>query len=290
MRNPSMKKIIAHIYTLFICILLCSCQKKNQIVGSGMIEINEVKISSKLTGQITEIRVNEGDRVQKGDTMIIIDHKAILAQEKEAMATLAVVEKAYEEIHTQRINLSNRVARMDEVYQTGGVADQDMEDLRTQVKVLQIQEDKTLASLNAARARLNLVRTSLADAVIISPLSGIILSDNYEKGETVFPGAELLKIGNIKTAWLKIYMAEQDIGKLRIGDQARVTVDAYPDEIFKGRVVWIASKAEFTPKNIQTKNDRTQLVFGVKIELNNDDEKLFPGMPADAIIMNDEHR
>jgi HlyD family secretion protein len=275
---------------LLLWLLLAGCQKNDHITGSGMIEIDEVKVASKLVGQIIDMRVSEGDRVQTGDTLVIIDHRSLIAQEKEALASFAVVENAYDEIRAQRGNFSKKVARMEEVYETGGISDQDMEDLRTQLQILKIQEDKTRANLDAAQARVNLVRASLNDAVVVSPVPGIVLANNYDKGETVFPGADLLTIGNPAKAWLKIYVAEQDIGKIRIGESARVMVDAYPGEPFYGRVVWIASEAEFTPKNIQTKNDRTQLVFGVKIELGNDEEKLLPGMPADAAIMNDEHR
>jgi len=99
-----------------------------------------------------------------------------------------------------------------------------------------------------------------------------------------------MRIGDFNIAHLKIFISERDIGRIRLGNKVQVSVDAYPDEIFWGEVVWIASKAEFTPRNIQTKDDRAQLVFAVKVKLSNEGEKLLPGMPADAKIVQDGHR
>ena len=106
----------------------------------------------------------------------------------------------------------------------------------------------------------------------------------------VVPGARLFKIGNLNDAWLKIYLVEKDIGKISLGAKAQVGVDAYPKEVFTGAVTWIAKEAEFTPKNIQTKEERTGLVFAVKISIPNPEQKLLPGMPADARILENGHR
>jgi HlyD family secretion protein len=265
------------------------CTRSTEIIGSGMIEVEEVQISSKLTGQIREIRTDEGARVTAGDTLVILDHKELLAQEKEAIAGLSVAEQTLKEIRARRQELAKNVERVAAVHREGAVADQDLEDLQTQLKVLQTQEEKAVAGLNAARAGLDLVRTQIANAIITSPLSGVVLARNFNVGETVFPGASIFTISDLKTVWLKIYIPEREVGRVSIGARANVYLDTYPDRAFEGQVSWIASKAEFTPRNIQTKDDRAQLVFAVKIALDNEDEQLLPGMPADAKILKNGH-
>jgi HlyD family secretion protein len=254
-----------------------------------MIEVEEVQISSRLAGQIKQIRVDEGARVKQGDTLIILDHKELLAQEREALASRSVAEHTLKEIEAREQELAKNVARLEAVHREGAVADQDLENLQTQLKVLQTQKEKAAAGVNAARAALDLVRTQITNAIITSPLSGVVLARNFNEGETVFPGASIFTISDLTTAWLKIYVPEREVGHITLGDRAYVYVDTYPDSAYEGVVSWIASKAEFTPRNIQTKDDRAQLVFAIKITLRNDDEKLLPGMPADAKIKKNGH-
>jgi HlyD family secretion protein len=278
-------KLYFHIaLSILLALAGIQCTRSTAIQGPGMIEVEEVQISSKLTGQILEIRVDEGDRINEGDTLVILEHKEILAQEKQALASLFAAEQTLKEIQTRRQELAKNLERIEAVHREGAVADQDLEDLQTQFKVLQAQEEKAAAGLNAARAALDLVRTQAANATITSPLSGVVLACNFNEGETIFPGTSIFTISDLKTVWLKIYVPEKDLGRVSIGAQADVSVDTYP-----GKMFWIASKAEFTPRNIQTKDDRAQLVFAVKITLKNEDEQLLPGMPADAKIMNNGH-
>jgi HlyD family secretion protein len=283
-------KVYFHIALLTLLALTgIQCTRSTAIQGSGMIEVDEVQISSKLTGQILEMKVDEGDRINEGDTLVILEHKEILAQEKQALASLFAAEQTLKEIQTRRQELAKNLERIEAVHREGAVADQDLEDLQTQFKVLQAQEEKAAAGLNAARAALDLVRTQAANATITSPLSGVVLARNFNEGETIFPGTSIFTISDLKTVWLKIYVPEKDLGRVSIGAQTDVSVDTYPGKMFSGKVSWIASKAEFTPRNIQTKDDRAQLVFAVKITLKNEDEQLLPGMPADAKIMNNGH-
>jgi HlyD family secretion protein len=284
-------------YSNAFCALLLSCAiltgiqcaRSKDIVGSGMIEVDEVQISSKLTGQIKEIKTDEGARVKAGDTLVVLDHKELLAQEKEALAGLAVAEQTLKEITARRQELAKNVERLEAVHKEGAVADQDLEDLQTQLKVLETQEEKAIAGVTAARAAIDLIRTQITNAVITSPLSGVVLARNFSTGETVFPGSSIFTISDLRNAWLKIYVAERKVGRIALGASADVFVDTYPEKTYAGKVTWIASKAEFTPRNIQTKDDRAQLVFAVKISLNNDNEELLPGMPADAKILKNGH-
>lgn len=98
------------------------------------------------------------------------------------------------------------------------------------------------------------------------------------------PGVPLLTIADLDELTLTVYVAENQLGKVQLGQPVSVTVDAYPERVFRGTVTWISSQAEFTPKNVQTQEERVSMVFGVKVKLSNLDHALKPGMPADAIL------
>jgi HlyD family secretion protein len=136
-----------------------------------------------------------------------------------------------------------------------------------------------------AKANLDRVSASMENAVIFSPINGVILSKNIEPGETAFPGTPIITIADITKPWIKIYIPEKQIGLVKLGQNANVFVDSFPDKPFQGKVTSISNKAEFTPKTIQTKDERVKLMFAVKIVIENQDQSLKPGMPADAEII-----
>jgi len=140
------------------------------------------------------------------------------------------------------------------------------------------------ARLGQARAALELARARLAETRIHSPLTGVVLHKHAEVGETASPGVALLTLVDPNDVWLRAWVPEPDVGRVRLGQAARVTVDAYPDRTFPGRVTEIASEAEFTPRNVQTRRERANLVFRIKITVTNVDGILKPGMPADAVL------
>jgi HlyD family secretion protein len=140
------------------------------------------------------------------------------------------------------------------------------------------------AAVAQAEAALRYAQAQQANATLISPLDGVVLSRNIEPGEVVAAGTSLLTIGDVRTVWLRIFVAEQSLGRLKVGQRGDVYVDAFPGRAFGGRVTEIASQAEFTPRNVQTKQERVKLVFAVRVTLDNRDGLLKPGMPADARI------
>jgi HlyD family secretion protein len=138
------------------------------------------------------------------------------------------------------------------------------------------------AQMVQAEAAHAVAQARLGETRLFSPLTGVVLRKNLEMGETANPGIAILTLMDPKDVWLRAYVSETDVGRLRIGQAADITVDAYPGRRFAGAVTEIASEAEFTPKNVQTKKERVNLVFRVKVAVTNPDGTLKPGMPADA--------
>jgi HlyD family secretion protein len=143
------------------------------------------------------------------------------------------------------------------------------------------------AEIAGARAGLALIDSQLADTVAASPVDGVALVKSADVGEVLGAGTTVLTLGDIDHPWLRGYVNETDLGKVKIGSKARLTTDSYPGKVYPGRVTFIASEAEFTPKQIQTQEERVKLVYRIKIEVDNPKRELKSNMPADAEIVLD---
>ncbi|MFH1981002.1 MAG: HlyD family efflux transporter periplasmic adaptor subunit [Pseudomonadota bacterium] len=140
------------------------------------------------------------------------------------------------------------------------------------------------ARATAAEEALNLFRQQLADTAITAPFDGVVLSKSAEPGAYLNPGAPVVTVAQIDQVWLRAFVSETDLGRIRLGQSAEVTTDGAPDKPVTGRLTFISSQAEFTPKSVQTFEERVNLMYRVKITLDNTGGRLKPGMPADAVI------
>lgn len=219
-----------------------------KIEGSGTIEAVELNIGSQIAAEVTSLKVNEGSTVKKGDLLLTLDDRALNDQVAIAQAG----------VDSAKATLDNA-------------------DTATDKKVAQAQLDQ-------AQANLSMAKTQQAYAAISSPVDGVVLSLPLLEGEMASPGTTLAVIGKTSELNLVIYVDEKELGKVKTGQAANVTVDAYSNDSFKGKVAEIASSAEFTPQNVQTKEQRSNLVFAVTIRVENPKGLLKPGMPADAVL------
>jgi len=147
--------------------------------------------------------------------------------------------------------------------------------------------DQARARLQQAKEALAVAETRLGYATLASPLVGVVLSKNVEPGEFVAAGTPIVTVADLENVWLRAYINETDLGRVKVGQRVRVTADTYPGKRYEGRVSFIASQAEFTPKNVQTEKERVKLVFRIKVDIANPRMELKPGMPADGEILLD---
>lgn len=229
----------------------------SKIEGSGTIEVTEIEISSKIAGRVAELPKPEGATVRKGDLVVRLEYEELSAQKNSAFANYNNAEKNFK--------------RIKDLYNTGSVSKRDYDNAETAYRM--------------AKAAYNQISATIENAVIYSPISGTVLDKNLETGEMAFPGTPVLTIADITRPWIYIYVNEKKVGFVKLGQKAYVTVDSFPGRKFNGKVVSISNKAEFTPKTIQTKEERVKLVFAVKLAIENPDLSLKPGMPADAEIL-----
>lgn len=295
---------------------------KTEIEASGNIEATNVVVSAKVGGQIEKLNFIEGDKVSAGDTLLVIDSEAsrILLQQAAAARELAEaqlqllkngarkedIQSAQAMLKQSQINLDQAKRdkiRMDQLFNAKTISEKQHEDAVDRYNLMQQQYnsarenyDKLLkfarpeeikqaqARVDQAIANENLIKKNIRDSYVLSPINGFVVKKYFEAGETVAPMSSLLKVSDLSVVKLLIYISEEDLGKIKLEQKADITTDSYGHKSYEGKVIYISPEAEFTPKNIQTKDERTKLVFAVKIEVPNPDFELKAGMPADAVV------
>ncbi len=148
--------------------------------------------------------------------------------------------------------------------------------------------DQARARVEQAKQSLALAETRLSYATLAAPFSGVVLSKHIEAGEYVAPGTPVVTIGDLEHVWVRAYVNETDLGRVKLGQGARATTDTYPGKRYEGNVSFISSQAEFTPKSVQTTQERVKLVYRIKVDLLNPRMELKPGMPADVEILTEQ--
>jgi HlyD family secretion protein len=185
-----------------------------------------------------------------------------------------------------RLDLAVEGPRIEEKQQ----AEEALRQARAQYEMVKIGPrkediDQARAKLEQAKAALALAQTQLGYATLRAPMAGVVVSKNIEPGEYVSPGTAVLTIGDLKHVWLRAYITERDHVRVKFGQRAEVVTDTDPGKIYVGRVSFISPEAEFTPKTVQTQQERVKLVYRIKIDIDNPNLELKPGTPADADIL-----
>ena len=289
---------------------------------SGNVEVTETNVGFKLPGRVMELTVDEGQQVNVGQLIARIDNAelaSVVMQNKaslqEAMTRLAElragsrvqeIERARASVNAQAADLDKAkkdYERADILYKNGAISASQFEAAQNayntraaQLKSAQetlslVREGPRKEDIQAAEHRVQQVKAMvnaseerLKDTVLLAPISGVILRKNVELGETLSSGTPVFTIGDLENPWVKVYVKENRLGQVKLGQKADVKVDSFKDKTYDGTVTFISSEAEFTPKNVQTEEERVKLVFGVKVKVKNENGELKPGMPADVKI------
>lgn len=294
----------------------------NTIEATGTIEAVEVVLSARTGGEVKAIFIHEGKLVNAGDTLALIDTETLSIQMEQAEANCDLAQAQLdllqrgarkEDIKQAENSLTQANAALDQalrdkerttaLYAANAVTKKQFDDTQTRYdmalaarntaaenleKTRHIARPEEIrqaqAKLKQSKASADLIRKGLKDAVILAPRSGFIVNKFIEAGESVNPGTALFKIADLSQMELAVYVSETEMGRIKLGSDCTIKVDSHPDKSFKGTILFISPEAEFTPKNIQTKDERTKLVFKVKIAIPNPEFQLKAGMPADAIL------
>ncbi|MGD0038052.1 MAG: efflux RND transporter periplasmic adaptor subunit [Bacteroidota bacterium] len=286
----------------------CSNGDRTAISATGTIEATEVTLSAQSGGQVKNIIADEGDIVRTDDTLLTIDDtdwRFQLEQARggyemaEAQFRLALKGTREEDVIQSEANYENASAdlkRMEDLFRARSISEKQLDDARTRFTISQQIWEKMKRGLrqeeiDAARARRDQMKAQMAslqkkvnDCMVTSPIAGTITKRYVEQGELASTGMALYKISNLLTMDITIYISESDLPKVKLNQKAIVNIDAFQKKYYEGKVTFISSTAEFTPKNIQTKDERTKLVFSVKVKVPNPDGTLKAGIPADVTL------
>ncbi|MFZ2448866.1 MAG: efflux RND transporter periplasmic adaptor subunit [Syntrophobacteraceae bacterium] len=292
---------------------------------SGNMEVTELRLGFKIAGRVAALDVDEGWMVRQGQRLAALDGAelehlvrqggAALDEARERLeqnlagfrsqeieqasaglrqveAELVRLKKDFERADALRKTGAGTVARYDtalSAYQSGLARRKEAAERLSLLREGTRKEEIKSAEYRVvqAQAALGAAEERLGDTVLLAPISGLILRKDVELGETVAPGTPLFILGDLENPWIKVYVKEDKLGLVKIGQKAQVTADTYPGKIYEGVVSFISSEAEFTPRNIQTQEERVKLVFAVKVKVRNISQDLKPGMPADVRILID---
>ena len=288
----------------------------------GHVEATETDLSFKVPGIISAINFQEGDALQAGEVVATLDARdlrdewrAAAARVKVAEAALArllagsrsqeirdakaAVQQAQADLENKRLDYERQegllarqavpVARRDQARAAYLMAQEAWR--RAQEHYSLVREgprrediDQARAELQQAKANLELAQTRLDYAVLRAPVSGVVLTRPAEPGEVAAVGATILTTADLDNVYVEVYVPQTDLGRLRLGQRAWVSIDAYPQREFPGWISFINAKAEFTPKTVETYKERVALVYRTKIRVDNPEHLLKPGMPAEVVI------
>ena len=238
---------------------------------SGNIEGDDVRISFRVDGQIIELLSDEGKVVKEGQIVARLNTDELMKEMDNAAASLKAAQFDYE---LAKVDYK----RSENLFKEGAVSMQKRDQDKTKY-------DASAAKVEQLKASLALTETRLGFAELASPLNGFILVKSSLAGEVVKSGTPVFTAVDLNNIWVTAYINEKDLGRVKLNQEAEVTTDTFVGKKYKGQVSFISSQAEFTPKFIQTQEERVKLVYRIKVRVDNSSLELKPGMPADAYII-----
>ncbi len=276
-----MKKKIRIIMIITLAAIVASAlffyirEKENghnkKIKVSGNIEATDIRLSFRIGGKISQLLTDEGKVIKTGDILARLETDELTKVKEEAEASLKAAEY---QLELDKADYE----RAENLLKAGSISAQKRDLAKTRA-------DADKANMEALKASLDLADTRLGFADLASPIDGFVLVKSAEAGEVVQVGATIFTVADLRDIWLTAYINETDLGRVKLNQPAEIRTDTYPNKVYKGRISFISQEAEFTPKQIQTTEERVKLVYRIKIKVDNTNLELKPGMPADGYII-----
>jgi HlyD family secretion protein len=296
MKSLTLFTTMPAILILSIQFLIGCTSSDHPVTGSGVIEATDVMVSAETTGKILKMNVNEGDAVTAGDIIAVIDTDILELERAATAATLdeiaAVEKEAQARLKQARTAVEGAKKNFDRataLRSKGSISQQAYDDLDTAYAMSLRQLDTAQAALEVfparrgtVQARLQILDHQVDKGALRAPISGTVIETYANPGEQIAAMRPILKIADLSTVTVKIYISEPDLGRVKLAGLARIQPGSHTSTWFDGSVTWVADEAEFTPKNVQTRDARADLVYAVKISLGNEQGIFKIGMPVDV--------
>ena len=259
-------------------IALASCQEQEKYDATGLFEANTVTVSAEVSGKLVSFSVEEGDSLIVGQQVGLVDTTLLALQRKQLRSQQLATEKSSPDMAAQAAALRSQIAhqqeecaRVSRLLQDGAATRKQHDDVQARLRTLRGQLDGLLSTLDKSR-RGEQVEEQMRKSHITAPITGVVLRKYAEQGEYATPGKPLFEMANLNAVYLRSYFTASQLAHVRLGQQVTVIADFGGDERYKypGKITWIARESEFTPKSIQTKDSRANLVYAVKVAVKND--------------------
>ena len=284
-------KLFALLTTLSTSLLLLSCNNdKDNCDATGSFEATEIVVSSQANGRILTFSLNEGDRLQQGQMVGVIDSTQLHLQKMSILSNARGIRAQQPDIRKQTASIQEQIrtqerekARVKRLLESNAANQKQLDDIESQIDVLQKQLlaltstlEKNSENISAQSSTLEIQVAQLDDQLektrIVSPIAGTVINRYAEAGELATIGTPLFKIADTDTMDLRAYVTNDQLARIKLNDEVTVRVDDGEGNMksYSGKITWISSKSEFTPKTIQTKNERANLVYALKIAVPND--------------------
>ena len=306
MKNTKVISIKAICY-LPIILFLASCGNDDNAADAyGQFEATEVIVSAEGSGKIISLDVEEGSEIKVGEVVGCIDTVQLFLKKQQLQATIAAVTSKTQNISDQlavyyerKENLVREKNRLESLFKEDAATDKQLDDINGEIEVVEKQLDAVKSQLSTQNSgilgeilplekQIAQIEDQLQKSVVRHPVSGIVLEKYAEEGEVASFGKPLYKIAVKNDMYLRVYLSAKQLAKLKLQQPITVRIDIDEESYLEttGKLTWISNKAEFTPKNIQTKEDRVNMVYAAKIRVK-DDGTFKIGMPGEAIFNND---
>lgn len=271
-------------------IALASCQEQEKYDATGLFEANTVTVSAEVSGKLVSFSVEEGDSLIVGQQVGLVDTTLLALQRKQLRSQQLATEKSSPDMAAQAAALRSQIAhqqdecaRISRLLQDGATTRKQHDDAQARLRTLRGQLDGLLSTLDKSRSSITesasalqyqgeQVEEQMRKSHITAPITGVVLRKYAEQGEYATPGKPLFEIANLDAVYLRSYFTASQLAHVRLGQQVTVIADFGGDERYEypGKITWIARESEFTPKSIQTKDSRANLVYAVKVAVKND--------------------
>ena len=284
---------------LFAAMGIISCTKTNDKAdGYGNFEATEITVSSESNGKIEFLRLEEGDFLTSGTQVGLIDTLQLYLSKQQLIASKNTVSSKSANVLSQKRVLAEQLksaelekSRIGSMYAENAATKRQVDDIDGKVKVIQAQiqsvgtqNNPIISDLKSIDVQIEKINDQIAKSKITNPIKGTVLAKYAEAGEIAAFGKPLYKIADMSEMTLRVYVSEKQLSEIKIGQEVTVKIDGTTEmKSYKGTISWIAAQAEFTPKIIQTKEERINLVYAVKVKIKNDGS-LKIGMPGEVWI------
>lgn len=270
---------------LLLLLIFVGCSARKNVV-SGTIEVDEAHVGPRMNGRVEKIFAQEGDHLREGQPIVQLDAAELRARRDLAEAQINTAIHDADSQQAQLVFLQDDAKRQQDLLLRKVVSPNDAEKAvsaaRSQEKIVEAARMR----VTQARAQLADIDAQLAEMQIVAPTDSVLEVLSVKVGDVLPPNREVATLLLINHLWVRVYVPEPWLGKIKVGDEVKVRVDSYPGQDFPGKVEQINRQAEFTPRNVQTVEDRIRQVFGVKIRLPENDPHLRAGMAADVYFPN----